>query len=63
MPEPHYSDAHETDRDRVVFLAGTLSDGFIVVGPYTSWAAACDAHDRDEGWFMTIYTPGEPSLG
>ena len=63
MPELHPSSARAPDCDRVVFMAGTLSDGFTVIGPYISWDAAIVAHERDEGWFMTIYAPSEsPSV-
>jgi hypothetical protein len=45
------------DAAAVVFLAGTLGDGFAVIGPYPSWDEAFEAHDGEDGWFMTLHPP------
>lgn len=43
--------------DQVVFLKGNVSDGFCVIGPYPSWDTAFQAHETEEGWFMTLHPP------
>lgn len=41
----------------VVWLSGSLSEGFIAYGPYDSMDDCFAAHDMDQGWAMTLNDP------
>lgn len=52
-------DAEDSDwLGGVVFLRGSLPEGFEVVGPYRDMDEAADAHDED-GWFIALTKPTE----
>lgn len=44
----------------VIYLNGNLSEGFIAFGPYENFDAACDAHDFEQGWIMTLNEAATP---
>ena len=44
----------DEDNPPVVILTGNLTEGFEAHGPYPSMNEACDAHEGEEGWLMTL---------
>lgn len=39
---------------KAMVLVGNLSEGFVAYGPYDSFDEACEAHDGEESWVMTL---------
>ncbi|MFA5571870.1 MAG: hypothetical protein WDA42_02080 [Candidatus Bathyarchaeia archaeon] len=37
-----------------IFLMGDLGEGFEAFGPYDSWDAAAEMHDRENGCIMQL---------
>lgn len=46
----------------VVFVAGNLSEGYTIYGPYESFDDAADAHEFEEGWIMSLNNPKEKNV-
>jgi hypothetical protein len=44
----------DSEHPPVVFLTGNLSEGFEAYGPYDNMDDACNAHEGEEGWLMTL---------
>jgi hypothetical protein len=44
----------------VIYLAGSLTEGFTAHGPYPTYAAAAAAHDGADGMLLTLNIPHGP---